>query len=40
MCSAGNNSETNLIVKMNGLNFINNAYDNIENNSTSFVNVG
>ena len=40
MCSAGNNSETNLMVKMNGLNFINNAYDNIENNSTSFVNVG
>ncbi len=40
MCSAGNNAETNLIVKMSGLNFINNAYDNIENNSTSFVNVG
>lgn len=40
MCSGGNNSETNLIVKMSGLSFINNAYDNIENNNTSFVNVG
>ena len=40
MCSGGNNSETNLIVKMSGLSFINNAYDNIENNNTSFVNIG
>ena len=44
MCSSGNSSggggDTNLIVKVSGLNFINNGYEDIIGNSTGFVTAG